>query len=72
MKREEESKSFYVDLEKSQSSLLEKEKQSWNEYTAEKTASREQYLKDQLYLSDKLKSTSTKAASRLLSVRRWE
>ena len=40
-------------------------------FTAEKRQSRIDYVKDQKYLDELLATNSTKAASRLATVRRW-
>lgn len=45
VKRQEEDKSFMIELERSQNACLEKEKSAWNEFTAEKTANKSEYLR---------------------------
>lgn len=60
-----------MSLQKSQEACLEKEKLAWSNYGKEQEESKLGYLKDQLYLESLLKSNSTKAESRLTSVRRW-
>lgn len=44
---------------------------AWNQYSQEKEQSRFNYIKDQKYLDELLKSNSTKADSRRITVRRW-
>lgn len=60
-----------ISLQKSQEACLEKEKLAWSSYGREQEEGRLAHLKDQLYLESLLKSNSTKAESRLTSVRRW-
>jgi polyhydroxyalkanoate synthesis regulator phasin len=70
-RREEEGKKFIDSLLETQTTRLEKEKSTMQEYSDEKQKSRFDYLKDQKYLSDLMSTNASKAASRITSVRRW-
>lgn len=70
-RREKEAADFIVDMQMTQEGCLEKEKLLWSRYSQEKEEKGLNYIRDQKYLDDLLKSTSTKADSRRTSVRRW-
>ena len=68
---QENDKKFIDDLQVSQKACLEKEKTAMKNLCEDLHQSRMDYIKDQKYLNDLLASNSTKAASRITSVRRW-
>jgi hypothetical protein len=70
-KRESDQKEFLSDLKSKQEGCLEKEKLMWSRYSQEREENRLNHIKDQAYLDGLLKTNSTKAESRLVSVRRW-
>lgn len=67
----EDEKNFIQDIEKSQKECLDKEKIVMKNLCEDLHNSRMSYIKDQNYLNDLLASNSTKAASRITTVRRW-
>jgi hypothetical protein len=58
-------------MQSAQENCLAKEKLVWSRFEQEKEDNRVNYIKDQKYLDELLKSNSTKADSRRTSVRRW-
>lgn len=70
-KREEDGVKFLEEMRDVQEVCLEKEKLAWSNYSQEREDHKLSQLKGQKYLDSILKSNSTKAESRLTSVRRW-
>ena len=50
---------------------MQKEKLVWSKYEQDREDAKIHHIRDQKYLDDLLKTNSTKAESRLTSVRRW-
>ena len=67
----EDDKKFITDMENSQQACLDKERTTMKNLSEDLYRSRVDYISDQKYLNDLLASNSTKAASRITSVRRW-
>ena len=70
-KREEDAVKFIDDLRISQEANMAKEHLAWSKYEHDREENNLQKFKNQRYLDSILKSNSTKAESRLTSVRRW-
>ena len=58
-------------LRRSHDKGLEREHLAWSDYRQKREEGQMEHIKDKMYLDSLLKSTSTKAESRLTSVRRW-
>lgn len=71
LRQEENDRKFIEDMQVSQQACLDRSRTILREHCEDLHNSRVDYVRDQKYLNDILASNSTKAASRISSVRRW-